>query len=72
MDWPDLLITAIVRQAVNDYMWALKKNDREAIEECEGFFLSKWGQFLTYKNGEKIIKRCRKIVRQQRSKKNGT
>lgn len=49
------LFSAIVIQAVKDYKSAVRKRNFYTINECEEFFLSDYGQALSYNNGEKII-----------------
>ena len=63
------LAAAIVKQAIEDYKTALKRNDEGAIKECERFFKGGWGEWLTVCNGERIIKMCREEVENERRKK---
>lgn len=53
------VIIAVLRQAVRDYKVALMKNEFHKIAELEAFFLSDYGQAMSYNNGEKIIKICK-------------
>lgn len=54
---------AIINQANEDYRDALMENKRKKIERLERFYLSTWGQLLTDYNGENIISRIRREVR---------
>lgn len=67
------LAIAIIEQAKKDYKDALrgKRTEKKEImkRECERFFLSEWGQTLTFGNGELIIERCRKEVAQEKTRK---
>lgn len=63
------LMAAIIEQAVTDYKQALKECDGRTIRECERFFLSEWGQALTWDNGENIMQRCRREVAEEKKKK---
>jgi hypothetical protein len=56
------LAAGIVKQAMFDYKKAPKENKESVIEECEQFFLSDWGQWLSDYHGEKIIRICRNAV----------
>ena len=57
----ELLRAAIVRRAVKDYVIALKKDDKQKISYLERWFLSKWGQLLSYNNGVYIIAKCKRM-----------
>ena len=65
----ELLRTAILRQAVRDYIAALRKRDAYKISELERFFLGWWGQLLSRYNGQYIIEHCRKIAKRKGEKK---
>ena len=54
---------AIINQANEDYRTALMENKRKKIEKLEKFYFSTWGQLLTDYNGENIISRIRREVR---------
>ena len=56
------LIHAIVAQAMADYKAALRRDNHAQIAELEKFFLSGYGQLLSWNHGELIIERCRKAV----------
>ena len=62
------LIVAILRQAKEDYIRALRKRDYAAINELETFFLSEYGQTLSLDSGEEIIKWCQKLAKSKNSK----
>lgn len=62
------LIIGILKQAKNDYITALKKNDFYKKNELEEFFLSDYGEALSRGHGEIIIHRCQRIVRNQKKK----
>lgn len=71
-DGVDDLIEAVVRKAITDYTKALKQQKTahgmdkadatRRVNECEKFFRSPWGNFLTYGYGEQLIKILRKKV----------
>ena len=61
MDGFELLRAAMVNRAVNDYKIALKKDDKQKISYLERWFLSQWGQLLSYKNGVYIITECKRL-----------
>ena len=56
---------AIINQANEDYRTALMENKRKKIEKLEKFYLSTWGQLLTDYNGENIISRIRREVKNE-------
>lgn len=66
MDRYDLVRVAIIKRAVLDYKNALRKRKYSRAAECERFFLSPWGQFLSGWSGEYIVERCRKEVEKRR------
>ena len=53
---------AILRQAIRDYITALRERDYYNMAQLERFFLSDWGQLLSYDHGEYIIENCKKIA----------
>ena len=53
------VIIAVLKQAVRDYKEALMKNNFHQIAELEAFFLSDYGQAMSYNNGERIIQMCK-------------
>lgn len=53
---------AILRQAIRDYINALRERDYYNMAQLERFFLSDWGQLLSYDHGEYIIENCKKIA----------
>ena len=64
LEFYDRLRIEIVRQAVIDLQWALRKSDRLGFEceeqiALEKWFLSSWGQLLSGDTGEYIIEKCR-------------
>lgn len=59
----DLLFSAIIKTAINDYKRALKHNKRGQIRQLENFFLSDSGEVLSNNNGANIIKRVRKEIK---------
>ena len=70
----------IVRQAINDYEKALKRESKGkpplaiySVKSLEKFFLSEWGQALSGNNGKYIIEKCRRRVeiKKSRGKDNG-
>ena len=62
------VILAVLKQAVRDYITALKKTDFAKINELETFFLSDYGQAMSRNNGEEIIKRCKDIAEKKKRK----
>lgn len=61
-DGYELLIAAIIQQAIQDYRVALKDNTRAGAARAtslERFFLSEWGQLLSLGNGELIVSRVK-------------
>jgi hypothetical protein len=58
----DRLRFAIVKQAVDDYKTALRTKNPAKITECEKFFRSQWGQWLSGGSGVYIIEKCKQIV----------
>ncbi len=60
MDEFEPLRIAIVKRAVIDYKAALKRNNTYRIAMLEIFFLSDYGQLLSYNQGQYIIDQCRK------------
>ncbi len=66
------LCAATVKQAMTDYKAALRDDGKRALKQrkqCEKFFLSAYGQLLSYGNGERIIKQCREEVEAETEKK---
>lgn len=68
----DGLEAAILKVAADDYIEALiiqsedrecEKNNKE-VRKLERFFLSAWGQLLSFGHGELIIERCRREASQ--------
>lgn len=69
----DLLATAVVTQAVEDYQkalmesWALEKKLvklEETIKECEDFFKSEWFRDLMDIDGSTVRRNARQIARE--------
>ena len=63
------IAAAIILQAMKDYKRALlrvrkrkSKHNEKKVRELERFFLSAWGQSLSFDRGEYIIARCREEV----------
>jgi len=56
---------AILAQAVDDYIEALRYNDVFHIINLEAFFMSEWGQELSFSQGDIIIRNCKKIASQR-------
>ena len=63
------LAAAIVLQAMSDYKKALRDEDSKTIKECEKFFLSEYGQYLSGHRGKYAIERCKKEIEQEKEKK---
>ncbi len=58
----EYLTIAIVQQAVKDYRYALKRNNKKQVARLEKWFLGDWAQLLSNGMGEIIIKKCREQV----------
>lgn len=67
-DWINDLSIAILKQGMRDYTMALKMKNYHQRQVLEKFFMSDYGQALSYHHGSQIITYCKKIAR----KKNGT
>ena len=63
------LRVAILRQAVRDYITALRRRDAYNMAQLERFFLGEWGQLLSRYNGRYIIEHCKKIAQSKGEKK---
>lgn len=61
------LIAAILRQAIREYLVAVRKNNFRGMMRLESWFLSEWGQALSYGHGEFIIEKCKRDCRGERS-----
>lgn len=60
--WIDLA-AAIIEQAMTDYEFECcngkrRSEQRDTAREIRKFFLSKWGQLLSFGNGAEILRRC--------------
>lgn len=64
MDGYKQLAAAIVEKAVVDYRTALKTYDDSGINHLERFFRSEWFTLLSDMNGDVIIGKVRKIVKE--------
>lgn len=58
--WVFRLQTAIVKQAADDLRAAVRTQDETAAEALRRWFLSEWGQLLSFGQGEAIIRRIKK------------
>lgn len=54
------LIVGILKTAVRDYLYAVKKGDFAMIEDCEKFFYSKWYDEMCNVPGVELVFRLRK------------
>ena len=63
-----LLAQAILKQAVDDYIAAIVRNDKGAARRLERFFLSEHGQILSFDHGEGIIREARQIAKIEKEK----
>lgn len=59
------LKTAILKQAVNDYINALLIGDDREATYLERWFLSEWGEFLSNNNGDFIVTNVKKEFRKK-------
>lgn len=61
-----MLAAAVVSLAISDYKGALLRADEKDYKvkavTLEHWFLSEWGQLLTFDNGGEIIRKCKKEV----------
>ena len=62
----ELIRAAIIRRAVIDYKAALRYKDYAKIAKLEKFFLSGWGELLSYGHGEYIIEHTKEMVRNEK------
>ena len=60
------IAAAILTQAKDDYIYSLKHHHERSCANLERFFLSDWGQMLSFNHGEYIIEQCKKIVEEYR------
>lgn len=60
------LAGAILARAADDYVDALITDSKALQLNLERFFLSKWGQELSFAQGEIIIRECRRIAEERR------
>lgn len=58
----------ILADAVKEYKRALMRDNNYIARKVEKFFLSDWGQLLSYNHGQYIIEHCRKIIATERNK----
>lgn len=68
--WLDLAI-AIIQQAMFDYEYEMCKGKRasgviETAQDLRKFFLSEYGNFLSFGNGAEVLRRCDKNVEIQK------
>jgi hypothetical protein len=56
------LAAAILKQAVEDYICAIQIYDAGQIAKIEKFFLSDYGQALSFGNGEMILNKARSMA----------
>ena len=61
----ELLIQAIIKQAMVDYKEAVRKVNYKQMAELEQFFRSSYGETLSHNHGEQIIEHCRKEVEEE-------
>ena len=58
--WVIRLQTAIVKQAADDLKAAVRAQDGTAAAALRSWFLSEWGQLLSFGQGEAIIRGIKK------------
>lgn len=56
------LAAAVLHQAIEDYKSAVKHKRRGEVKAIERFFLSVYGQTLSFNNGELIVERLHKEI----------
>lgn len=61
----ELLIQAIIKQAMADYKEAVRKVNYKQMAELEQFFRSSYGETLSHNHGEQIIEYCRNKVMEE-------
>ena len=74
-EWEELR-TAILRQAVEDYKQALRDEAEGRMNtrrDCRSdalraFFLSPWGQYLSYNHGEMILEKLDKEFKEEQER----
>jgi hypothetical protein len=54
------LRVAILKQAINDYIFALREDAQAEIYRLETFFKSDWGELLSNNHSDYIITECKK------------
>lgn len=59
------LVNALIASTAKEYRRALKADNQGKIAECERFFRSEWFEFLSDANGEYLIERIRKEVKEK-------
>ena len=60
------LAAAILKKAADEYISALYHGkDKKKLDELEKFFLSKYGQLLSFYQGEAIIRNCKRIAQEK-------
>ena len=55
--WVNELRVAILLNAVDDYHRAVKRNQLQKARALTDWFLSEWGEYLSWGLGQSIIKR---------------
>ena len=55
---------AVLKQAINDYIFALKNDVQSEIYRLEKFFKSDWGELLSNNHGDYIITECKKRAKE--------
>lgn len=60
--WVLYLQTAIVMEAANDLRVAMQTHDEGMSAALQRWFLSEWGQLLSFGQGEAIIRRLKREI----------
>ena len=60
------LAAAILKQAANDYIFALRSGNEKKCFRLERWFRSSYGQIISMGNGDAIIRECRRIARESK------
>lgn len=68
--WVLRLQTGIIKQAVDDLRAAIRAGEDSKADALEKWFLSEWGQLLSFGTGQYIVEKVKKeeAIREQRKK----
>lgn len=63
------LAAAILKQAVDDYIFAIEHDEKRKQKKLEAFFMTDWGSLLSFDQGEYIILTARQLAEERKNKK---